>query len=374
MSAYGQQRPFFLTTVDTGYVKAVFQFGKFVRSLPPGGPHVVIWPVEKTEEISTGTHQDEFPDEPQYIDRISEMPEEGMVKPIRILHANMQDAVYWVGLDDKIPNQPDQPLGSYRKVRFMNLDDDTKDAMTKSAVHAELTSEIPFVVEWKLNDSNPVAVEQFIANVIPEDGRTREEEVTKRMGDLVSHALQALTGTTTFGHTKHMMVPFGLYIKEQIEYLVGEKLRPNPDPGQKPWGIHIVNAYMKEPYPGHRVNAAMADAASAISRREQTIRDAEASAQATKTEADANKYATERAAEAKAFEEKMKGEGERDRLKAMAEAMSDPNARFLATLDVTEQALTAPGRTVYVDTRAAAIASVLGMAADQAEPSRILRP
>ena len=352
-------------TVRTGSIQAAFLFGRFYRILYPGLNIIPRW-IVKTERISTGTHQDEFPDEPQYIDRINEIPEPGKVKPTRINHKGMQEAIFYVDVLGDIPNKPDWPLDRYRAVRFHELHPEVRQSLAADSRHAPLVSEVPFVVEWELNTRSPGNVENYVRYVVPEDGRTRDEEVTKRMGDMISHLLQSLLGPVTMGHAIDMMKPFGFYIQNELEIMVGEKEGLIPDHGRRPWGIHIVTGYMKEPYPGHTVAKALADAAASTSNKETKIRDAEAESASTRLKADANKYQQEREAEAAAYTERQKGIGEGDRIKEMAERMKTPEAKFLATLDVAETALS-KGKTIFVPTGTGILASVLGLAADLAK-------
>ncbi|KKT12592.1 MAG: Band 7 protein [Parcubacteria group bacterium GW2011_GWC1_43_30] len=151
----------------------------------------------------------------------------------------------------------------------------------------------------------------------------REEEVRKRIEDMASRTLQELLGPVTLGHAQEMMPLFSLLIRERIEILVGEK-----GEGDRPWGIHIRDAYIKSIHPGRRVNEARADAAASVSKKQEAIRVAEGVATATRLQADAD-----------AFSEQRKGEGEAARIGAMAVVMTDDNARFIATLDVAEQVL-----------------------------------
>jgi len=346
-------------TTKTGSIKSVFRFGKFDRILYPGlGLTVPL--IEKTEEYSIGTHHDEFPEEPQFIDRVSEIPPEGMVKPIRIGQKGMEAARFYVNPDGRIPDQPDQLITNYKIIPFSDLPDDVKESMKLDSFSAPLTSEVSFVVEWRLNDDNVDTVLNFLENVIPAEGRTREEEVTKRMEDFGEGILQALLTPITLGHAREMKKPLELHLQEQIEILVGERADPNPDLGQKPWGIHIVKASIKDISAGHTVNAARAAAAAAVSNRETSVRDAEAAAERTELTANSDKYSRKKNAEAEAYEEKKKGEGERDRIMAMCEAMKDPNARFLAQLDVAEQVL-GKGKTIWAPSDVGVAATILSL-------------
>ncbi len=333
-----------LRTVEAGSIGAVFRFGKFVRAVRPGLQIVLLF-VEKLEVYSTQTHQDELPDEPEYVDRVNDNPEPGKVSPFRVLHRGAKEAVFYEKTNAWQQSlDPDNPLSGYREKRWAQFSPDEQRSMEEDSLHAPLTSEIAVAVEWYLDNTN-TAVQQFVENVEPVNGRSREEEVTKRMVDMANRTLQELLGPVTLGHARDLMAVFSALIKLRLEELVGERGRNN-----KPWGIHIRDAYVKNIYPGRRVNEARANAAASVSNKQTTIRNAEAEAEATRqraeaeahqarVQADATAHATRVNADAKAHEETKKGEGEAGRIKAMAEVMKDDNAKWLAQLDVAEQVL-----------------------------------
>ena len=211
----------------------------------------------------------------------------------------------------------------WNQVHFQELDEAKKTALEEDSLHSPLTGEIAVVVEWYLKDDEERSIKNFIQNVIPESERNREEEVRKRIEDMASRTLQELLGPVTLGHAQEIMPFFSLLIRERIEILVGEKGEID-----RPWGIHIRDAYIKSIHPGRRVNEARADAAASVSKKQEAIRVAEGMATATRLQADAD-----------AFSEQRKGEGEAARIGAMAAVMTDDNARFIATLDVAEQVL-----------------------------------
>lgn len=211
------------------------------------------------------------------------------------------------------------------------------------------------IVQWYVHRT-PQAIEQLIENIEPAPGLSREEEVTERMSDMASRTLQEIMKDVTLGHARQMIAVFHMLIKMRLEELVGERGQV-----ERPWGVHIDEAYMKEPHPGRRVNEARADAAAAVSRAQATIRDSEATAEATRNQAKADRFKREQAAEAATFEERKKGEGERDRIRAMAEAMDTENARFIATLDVAEQVLPKANMVVVPTGGMDVLASILAL-------------
>ncbi|MBI2086724.1 MAG: hypothetical protein HYT69_00935 [Candidatus Zambryskibacteria bacterium] len=327
------------TPVETGQIGAGFLFGRFWRVLYPG-PNFVIWPFEKIEYHSTATHQHELPDEPENIDRINDIPVEGKRLPFRVLQSGKEQAFFYRKKELVYPTfLTASVLDQWERVPFFALSDALQVTMADS-LHAPLTSEIAVVVEWYLEGKNYDSIENFIRNVTPEAGRDREEEVRKRVEDMTAQVLQGFLGPATLGHAREMSPLFSAILKEKLEILVGE--REDPDTGKlsdKPWGIHIRDAYIKSISGGHRVNTAQANAAASLSRKQETINDAEAAARSTIVQADATAHATQVQADAAAHAEIRKGQGEAGRIAAMAKVMSDPHARFIATLDVAEQVL-----------------------------------
>ncbi len=287
-----------VTLVKTGSVAVVFRFRKFVRVLQPG-LNFVIPLIESAEYYSTQTHQDELPDEADNIDRMNDSPAPGKKLPFRVLLSGMGEAIFYMKKAESDTSvTANDPITAWNQVRFQDLDPDRKKALEEDSLHAPLTGEIAVVVEWYLKGNDENSIKDFIQNVTPESGRNREEEVRKRIEDMASRALQEFLGPVTLGHAREMMSLFSLLIKERLEILVGEKPDP-PAADDKPWGIHIRDAYIKSIHPGRRINEARADAAASVSRKQGAIRDAEGKATATRVQADAD-----------AFSEQRKGEGE----------------------------------------------------------------
>lgn len=348
-----------IVVVETGSIAAVFRFKKFRRVLKPGLNFII--PIfESVERYLTQTHQHELPDEPENIDRVNDTPERGKKLPFRVLQSGKEEAIFYVRKDEGDPTIiRDSPITAWNAVHFQELDEPKKKSLEEDSLHAPLTSENAVVVEWHLDGSNRDSIENFIQNVTPESGRNREDEVRKRMEDMVARTLQELLGPVTLGHAREMITLFSMLIKERLEILVGEKPDPNIGPADKPWGIHIRDAYIKNIHPGRRVNEARADAAASVSKKQGTIRDAEAKAEATRVQADAD-----------AFSEGRKGEGEAARITAMAGAMKDENARFVATLDVAEQVLPKANTIIVPAGDMGVIASVLALGGEMAKSKK----
>lgn len=343
-----------IVLVDTGSIVAVFRLGKFVRVLRPG-LNFIIPLLESAERYSTQTHQDELPDEPENIDRVNETPETGRKRPFRVLQSSKEEAIFYVKKDRNDPTiVPGQPDTEWNRVHFLDLDDQKKKALEEDSLHAPLTSEIAVVVEWYLDGTDRQSIENFVQNITPEEGRNREEEVQKRMEDMASRTLQELLGPVTLGHAREMIPHFSELIEERLRILVGEGGTDN-----RPWGIRIRDAYIKNIHPGLRVNQARADAAASVSKKQEAIRTAEGSAQATRLNADAQAHA-----------EIQKGVGEAGRIREMAAVMTDENARFIATLDVAEQVLPKANTIIVPAGDMGIIASVLALGREVGKDKR----
>ena len=352
--------------IVTGTVGARFWLGEYIEALEPGLHFLVPIPaIDRAEIYSTAVHQYELPDDPPFIDRENNNPEEGKTKPFRVNHQGRKEAVFYVKenfLPGENPFDNTLPVDKLKKVHFSELPKATQEALLTDSLHAPLAGEYAAILEWSLkaNQSNNwEGLRQFIENVNPEGDRDREEEVRKRASDLADRILSELLAPITFGHARYMMPVFNQLIKKQFEQLVGEEPRDQSGIVDRPWGIHVTDGYFKSPYPGRRVNEAQADAAAAESRKEETIRNAEADAEATRIAAEANGNAIRTEAEARAHADKKYGEGKRDRINAEAEALKSEEGKLAASLDVAVAAFS-NGNTAIVPMDLAPLA---GMAA-----------
>ncbi len=329
-------------TVESGTVGLVFRWKKFRRVLEPG-LNFIIPLLDSVEIYSVATHQIELPEEPEKVDRENDLLATGMKHPFRVGHKGMDEADYYVKVRDDLPDT-DRNAYEIRKLAGLPKQDGLIEAMKKDAYHAALTGEYAVVVEWHLKSTDETSIRNFIQNVSPESGRGREQEVKKRMEDEVSRVLQEYLVPVTFGHATERIALFSAIIRNRLEILIGEK-QPDKADDQKTdrpsWGIQLGDVYIKQPHAGKTVNKARNEASAAASKREEDIRQAEADKQKAILKAEGDKFAAERAAEAAKYAEVQKGEGEAGRIRAMAEAMADPNAKFIAELDVKERGMEA---------------------------------
>lgn len=337
--------------VEQGYIMAVFRLGVFVQ-VKEAGPRMVIPFLDRTEIYPTQTKQFEFPAEPGLIDRDNDTVTPGMVLPFRIHHKGLAEALYYVRKDasttEPSSNPEDYKLVSFSELTFKEREQEVetlKQAMERDSLHAALTAEWPVAVEWHLVKEHLL---DLINNVDPQGGRDRVEEVNKRMNDTIDSTLQEVLGMVTLGHAISNKALFDTILQERLEQLVGEKSRPGKNVN-RPWGIAIDRAFLKSPNPGKRVNVARAEAGAALSKKEERIRLAEAELGETKLRA-----------EGKAYDQRMQGEGERDRLNALDEAMQRPYALALLQLEAGKEALARSG-TVVVSGGMAPFADLIAM-------------
>jgi len=343
-----------ITLVKTGEVGVVFRFKKFVRVLQPGLGFVLPI-IESVEHHSTQVHQHELPDEPERIDRISDVTPPGKKPPFRIIHRGKTNAIFWMRRDE---NNPSTDPADWEQKRFQELPDDIRTSMGEDSIDAPLTGEIAGIVEWYLEGTDRESIENFVQNVSPEEGRSREEEIRKRLEDMMARALQEFLGPVTLGHASERIPLFSRMLKERIEVLVGERPHPVTGERKKPWGIHIKDAYIKSVYAGRTVNTARSEAAAADSRKRDAIRVAEGVAAGTRLQADAD-----------AFAEQRKGEGEAARIGAMVAVMGTEEARFVATLDVAETVLP-KANTIIMPSDLGAIGGILTLGREIARNNR----
>ncbi len=326
------------TTTQRGFMGFVFRFGELAKVLKPGLSFVIPF-VDKVEFVSVTT-QDEFPAEDVDIDRENSNPVEGKVAPFRIIHRGMHEAIFYRKKDPSEPDQdPQVVLSQYKTKRFDELPEAEQRALEQDSVNGPLTSEIIVALEWSKGQTLE-ETRNFVENLNPGEGRSRDEEFFQRVNDSLDRILQELLAKVTLGHAKDMIAMFSQALQERLEILIGERI--NPATGKRadrPWGVYIREAYIKNISAGETVNKARAHAASAVSEAQATITNSEADAQATKNAADAAAHATRAQADADAHKEKMQGEGEAARIKAMIPVMKDETARFIAMLDVAEKTL-----------------------------------
>lgn len=368
------------TTIQTGYVAAVFQFGRFDRNLLPG-PHFLIPGVEKAEIYPTTTKQFELPDEPENIDRINDAAAPGKKLPYRINHKGMQEARFYVTedffnnkkryIDENLdPFDNTVPLTDLKQVHFSELPPRTQEAIRSDSLNAPLTGEWSAVFEWFLKGTDEKTIKQFIETVSPEGGRDRIEEVRKRADDIVASILRQYLAPTTLGHADFMADSFNKVIKQELEIMVGEKKRKEqtasqsatqePESEDRPWGIQIGTAFAKSPNAGRHVNTARAEAASAVSikLKDITLAEGRASASVIETKASADNIVT--TANANKKKRIKEGEAEAKNIEDMAAAVMKPGGKFIMT-NATAREVLPKARVIITPAGNTAMANILAL-------------
>ncbi|HRH25554.1 MAG TPA: hypothetical protein PLD99_01205 [Parcubacteria group bacterium] len=300
--------------VKSGTIVAVLRFGRFDRVARPG-PNIIIPIFESGERFSTQTHQTEYP-----------LPDSsGKKTPFRILQKGLREAKFYKLKDPNLdPSDPE----SYE---FVYVDEFIKEngvqnttllaAMENDPLHSPLTSEVAVVAEWNLY-AEMIRVQRFIENIEPRDGRTREEEVDKRIEDVIAKTLQEFLGEITVGHARDRFPLLNGLIKLRLEELVGEHLT-NGVPDEKAWGINVTKGYIKNIDPGHTVNKQRSEAAGSVSEMQKTINAAEAEAVATVKAGNAEAKKIEAVGKATKEATIMAGDAEAHRIRVTGDATKD---------------------------------------------------
>jgi regulator of protease activity HflC (stomatin/prohibitin superfamily) len=324
-----------------------YWFGKKWKIIGPGGWAWVPLGIADATVVSTHTNHVIVPGRKEQIERDDEKPlGAGQVRPVRVVHASKDNASYfWIETDPK-----DMKKGFVAKTPD-ELTDDEKKAMEDDSLQSSLTSEVIAFVDWNLQrdeeDAERTLKKQDERLFMFRENVGSVEAANKRIDGALRGALQDLLGPITLRNALNAKTHIQDLLKERIEILTGEEPETVEMPDgstkkkytEKPWGINVAAVQIEDINPGKRVNQARADEAAAINQRKTALENAEAEAKAEVLRADAAKVARMKDAEADAYERKMEGEGERDRLKAVVEIMDNDSARFLAQLEVARDVL-----------------------------------
>ncbi len=362
----------FITIIETGEIATVERIGKLREDviLDPG-PHFKLPLADKINRISTRVREDEFAANPEFIDRTEGNVLPGKKEPIRILHKGTGTAVFYVERDK------DVPLTKWDKVDFETYLDRTspkekasgsvidpgadlpvdqkkraerKKSIENDPLQQPITTEVQFVVEWQISEEEAI---KFVRNV------GSEETALKRMEDTVSRALQEFLGPTTAGHASEVMSHVSSIIEERIQILVGqiedpELVKANEegtktyipcdeegDKNKRPsWGVKVINAYIKSINPGRTINLARNEAAKAVADKVKSIEASEARAEDVRLLSEANAKKDVLNARAQKKVKKLEGEGEAERLGAIAEKVATPEGKFILQNETARQVLT----------------------------------
>ncbi|MDB5194383.1 MAG: hypothetical protein JWN50_397 [Parcubacteria group bacterium] len=355
--------------IDTGEVGVVKRFGKLTgKVLEPGlGRKVPL--IDHVVRYPTITQEEEFPADPELVEKADEdnVPP-GKKPPFRILQTGARTAVFYVKktqeeFDAEQAANPQGKIVRWKTVAFgdLSIPREKWEAMENDPLEQPITTEVQFVVEWRIDKDS---VLDFATNV------KTIKQALRRMEDTVARALQEYMGPTTAGHAQEQIAFISEEIQNRLMILVGQIEDPATGRKRTPaWGVVISNAYIKSIDPGKTVNMARAKAAAAVGAKIEVIELAEANTRKIELEAKANAYKTVQEgiasarnikvkADADAFAEKRSGEGQRDRIKTMSEAMKEPYAIQLLQIEASERVLGKVGTTVVSGDLAGIIGSL----------------
>ncbi|MBX4199875.1 hypothetical protein KW790_00180 [Candidatus Parcubacteria bacterium] len=291
-------------------IAAVYRLNKRVEVVGPGGINFYPWLLYSVKRFKTQTVRVIIPGKKEQIVRNDDTPlQPGEVRPIRVLQTSLAAALFY---KPKVLGDPskgyEDKLVTFQE--FVRGNPELERAMREDSLHSSLTTELISYVDWDLKthfqgDPKKHPLFDFVENV------GSIESANVRIDSTVRGALQDLFAPLTAGHAAHVKGYLQELIKKRVEILVGEKnedSEKSPTIAERPWGINVSAAQIEEINPGKRVNEARADEATAVSIRNKTVKDAEASRDANMKTADGDAYRekTIGEAEAEAFEKKSK--------------------------------------------------------------------
>jgi regulator of protease activity HflC (stomatin/prohibitin superfamily) len=329
----------------------------------PGGLVLVIPGLMDITRFDTQTRQRELPTEPEMVQKDhQDRVDPGKKATIRIVQRGADTSLWF---DEKGFIESGRPFDDFFKymipweqyLKEYNIDDDTAVAIQNHPHHQTATTEVSAIVEWRHKIGEGKRNLQggcfdFIRNV------HSDELADQRLEDEVVRNIQRVLSVITPGHALERESIISDYILHRVEILTGdvplkdkkdnEKYLPN-------WGIDLLKTAIKLIDPGETINKAVAEAASASAKRQETIKDAEAAGTATRIAADAS-----------AYEEKAKAKGRAAAIKAIGEAMQNPGAKYAAALETTEK-VAPDAKIIIADPIGGSIAAVMKMAQGAAD-------
>lgn len=225
---------------------AVLLFGRPIKEVESGLVFVP-WIIYSLRKETKNTIQMELPGEPEKVQKKDQDNiREGMVAPIRIVHASEETAI----------GTPEE------KKRFSG-----------DSLHRRMTTEVSFIVRFRI-----INFKDFLEAVGSFEG---PRGAKKQMEDTVIAVAQNELGKRTPAQTIDDFVNINTTIRNAVEYLIGE--RPiNPVTGLPParpkrhWGVDLEDAYIKLIDPGEHVNTALAVTSSQVAAKPGIIVEAQA--------------------------------------------------------------------------------------------------
>ncbi|MFH0803541.1 MAG: SPFH domain-containing protein [Candidatus Tagabacteria bacterium] len=223
---------FCLRTVGPTEWGALLFFGKPIKQLGPGLVFVP-WPFCILVKETKLTIQLELPGEPEEVERADQdKPGQGKKIPIRITHASLESAI------DPETKKP--------------FTDTQKKAMADDPLNQRLTSEVSFIVRYKIKDFI-----KFLSTI------GSAKEASRQISDTVVLTGQTELAKLTPAQTLTRLKIVSRTIRNSVDYLVGEIPDPDTQKQKDPWGIDVEDASIKLIDTGRRVNVSIADATAA---------------------------------------------------------------------------------------------------------------
>ncbi|MDB5254239.1 MAG: hypothetical protein JWL80_305 [Parcubacteria group bacterium] len=292
----------------------------------PGGPVIVVKGLMHMKVFDSPLHEKEIPDEPEFVQKDhQDHVDTGKKATIRISQRGANTAL-WIDVArfKKEGKNFDKfldylvPLGTYAKAN--GYDEETVEAIKADPYNQADTTEVSGIFAWRHRKADGFGNPQggcfdFIRNI------HSLEEADKRIEDEMVRSFQRILNVITPGHAFEHSDIISDYTLHMLEILIGEE-EDKTSPKRKclpRWGIDLTKAAIKLIDPGERFNIAVASAAASAARRQEVIRDAEATKAATELVAQGTAYA-----EAKIGMGKARGAG------AMAKVMQTPEGRQAA--------------------------------------------
>jgi regulator of protease activity HflC (stomatin/prohibitin superfamily) len=296
---------------------ASYKIGKRWRAVGPGGWGVFPLLFTSVKRVSTTNNRVIFPGKKSQIVRDDDVPLQwGQVRPMRIIHASRESALFYVHVDR------DDPSSAWRLIPFSQLSPEEKELTEGDALQSSITTEDIAYVDWNLkaksNNPDPTKdpIFDFVENI------TSVGNANERITSTCKGALQDLLGPITARHSISVKGHLQDLVKERVEILVGEKEDPNnPGPAESPWGINITAVQIEEVELGKRVNAARSDEASAIAKGNET----------------------RTLANAAAYEEETRGAGKAAAFERMAKILETEGGHRAAKLEAAKEVLAKSG-------------------------------